>query len=418
VIESYLPRTRVAYFSMEIALRSEMHTYSGGLGVLAGDTVRSAADLELPMVFVTLISRNGYLHQEIDAGGRQVDHADPWEPKDWAIPLADIPAVRIEGRTVRIRPWLHEWVSSRGNRIPVILLDTDVPDNDPDDRDITHRLYGGDDAYRLKQEIVLGIGGEHVLRALGFKIETYHLNEGHAALLPLSLLRSGESIESVRNRCVFTTHTPIEAGHDRFGYDQVEPILGDFVDPDRIKSLAGEEQLNMTRLALNLSSYVNGVSVRHAELTRQMFPGYRIHAVTNGVHARQWTHPAFARLFQSVAPDWDVEPETLARAVELSDEAVWRAREEAKGDLIALVRDASRQSFDPALPIIGYARRMTAYKRAGLLLSDWSRLVEIHRRHPFQIVMAGKAHPRDEPGKQLIRACWRARQSSTARSLW
>jgi glycogen phosphorylase len=402
VIEGYLSRTRIAYFSMEIALRSEMHTYSGGLGVLAGDTVRSAADLELPMVFVTLASRQGYLWQEIDAKGQQVDHADPWEPDDWTIPLPDVMAVTIEGRNVWVRPWLYEWVSPHGYKVPVILLDTHVDENDLHDRGISHRLYGGDEAYRLKQEILLGIGGEQVLRALGFKIETYHLNEGHAALLPLALLRRGNDIEAVKRRCVFTTHTPVEAGHDRFGYEQVSRVLGEFLDIDRIKALAGDDQLNMTRLALNLSSYVNGVSLRHAETTRQMFPGYRIHAVTNGVHAEQWTHPAFARLFHDMAPDWDVQPETLARVVHLSDEAVWRAHEEAKGDLIALVREAAHQSLDPALPIIGFARRMTGYKRAGLLLSDWSRLMEIHGRFPFQIVMAGKAHPRDEGGKQLI----------------
>jgi glycogen phosphorylase len=406
VIESYLSRTRIAYFSMEIALRSEMHTYSGGLGVLAGDTVRSAADLELPMVFVTLASRQGYLFQEIDPGGQQVDHADPWDLAHWAIPLPEVRAATIEGRDVWIRPWLYEWTSRRGAKIPVILLDTNVERNEDQDRTITDRLYGGDVSYRLKQEIVLGIGGEQVLREIGFRIETYHLNEGHAALLPLALLRSMGTeiggIESVRKRCVFTTHTPVEAGHDRFSYEQVAEILGDFLDLDLIKSLAGDDQLNMTRLALNLSTYVNGVSLRHAEVTRDMFPGYRIQAVTNGVHAGHWTHPAFARLFQEMSPDWDVLPEALSGVADLDGEAIWRAHGEAKADLLALVREKSGKDFDPALPIIGFARRMTSYKRPNLLLSDWSRLTDIFRRFPFQIVMAGKAHPRDEGGKRLL----------------
>lgn len=408
-IESYLPRTRVAYLSMEIGLRSEMHTYSGGLGVLAGDTVRSAADLDLPMVFVTLASRQGYLWQEIDPKGQQVDHADPWEPEDWATALPDVMAATIEGRDVWVRPWLYEWESRRGSKAPVILLDTHLDRNDPRDRDITDRLYGGDAAYRLKQEIVLGIGGEQVLKSLGFNIETYHLNEGHAALLPLALLRREGRIpagaydpEAVKKRCVFTTHTPVEAGHDRFSYELVAHVLGDFMDLGEIRALAGDDHLNMTRLALNLSSYVNGVSLRHAEVTRAMFPGHRIHAITNGVHPGQWVHPAFARLFRGIAPDWELEPEKLAAAVNLPDDEIWRAHEEAKRDLIAMVRDTTGRSLDPDRPIIGYARRMTSYKRAGLLLSDWTRLADICNRHPFQIVMSGKAHPRDESGKQLI----------------
>ena len=408
-IEPYLEQTRIAYFSMEIALRSEMRTYSGGLGVLAGDAVRSAADLQLPMVFVTLASRQGYIGQEIDPKGWQIDHADPWEPEDWATPLPSVMAATIEGRNVWIRPWLYEWTSARGHKIPVILLDTHIEQNDLHDRGITHRLYGGDESYRLKQEIVLGIGGEHVLRSLGFNIETYHLNEGHAALLPLALLRREaqassreHNLDAVRKRCVFTTHTPVEAGRDRFSYEQVACILGEFVEFDRLKALAGDDQLDMTRLALNLSSYVNGVSHRHAETVRRMFPEHSVHAVTNGIHVAQWAHPAFARLFREVAPNWDVQPETLAGAVHLADDAVWRAHEEAKGGLLALVQKKTGKRFDPERPIIGYARRMTGYKRAGLLFSDVSRLLEIYRRYPFQIVLSGKAHPRDKSGKELI----------------
>jgi starch phosphorylase len=188
-IDTFLPRTRIAYFSMEIALRPEMHTYSGGLGVLAGDTARSAADLELPMVFVTLASRQSYLRQEIDAEGRQVEHPDPWPLEEHATPLPAMAAIEIEGRTVWIRPWLHLLTCPVGHQIPIILLDTELEQNAPADREITARLYGGDAAYRLKQEIVLGIGGARLLHALGFEVETYHLNEGHAALLTVELLR-------------------------------------------------------------------------------------------------------------------------------------------------------------------------------------------------------------------------------------
>ncbi|HRY26406.1 MAG TPA: alpha-glucan family phosphorylase, partial [Geminicoccaceae bacterium] len=421
-IEPFLPRTRIAYFSMEMALQPEMHTYSGGLGVLAGDTARSCADLDLPVVFVTLASREGYLRQEIDAAGRQIDHADPWEPGDWATPLGAMVALAIEGRQVWIRPWLHVLTCPVGHAVPVLLLDTRLEQNDPADRAITDRLYGGDEAYRLKQEIVLGIGGERLLHALGFEIETYHLNEGHAALLTAALLRRhphagdrpaesalGFDADQVRERCVFTTHTPVEAGHDRFGYALAERQL-DLIPIDQLKLVAGADRLNMTRLALNLSGYVNGVALRHAETTRQMFPGYRIRAVTNGVHVPSWAHPAFGRLFQGMAPDWGHDPEQLAIADQLPDADVSAAHTEAKSELIAEVKLRTGFQLQPDLPLLAFARRMTGYKRADLIFTDPERLRAIHRRHPFQIVMAGKAHPRDEGGKVLIQrlhACLR-----------
>ncbi len=414
-IDPFLSRRRVAYFSMEIALRPEMHTYSGGLGGLAGDTARSCADLELPMVFVTLASREGYLRQEIDADGRQVDHADPWNPADWAVPLDAMVAVRIEGRAVWIRPWLYVLTCPVGHTIPVILLDTRLEHNDPADREITDRLYGGDEAYRLKQEIVLGIGGMRILHALGFDIETYHLNEGHAALLAAALLREhphptdrpsdgalSYDADRVRERCVFTTHTPVEAGHDRFDYEDVGRLLGDFLPLDQLKLLAGSDRLNMTRLALNLSGYVNGVAMRHAETARRMFPGYGIRAVTNGVHVPTWTHPAFVRLFEEVAPDWAHDPEELSGADELSDDAVWTAHEAAKGDLLAEIQRLTGVAMRQEVPVIAFARRMTGYKRPDLLFTDLERLRAINQKHPFQLVMAGKAHPRDEGGKALI----------------
>ena len=415
-IHDHLPRTRIAYFTMEIGLRTEVHTYSGGLGVLAGDTARSAADLELPMVFVSLASRQGYLRQQIDAEGRQIDHEDPWDPAQWTEALGAMVAVSIEGRQVWIRPWLYELDSPLGSRVPVILLDTHVEQNDPRDRAITDRLYGGDESHRLKQEIVLGIGGERILRALGFTIETFHLNEGHAALLAISLLRRHRrpaywdvpapllyDIDRVRQQCVFTTHTPVEAGHDRFHYEDVTRILGDFVELDQLKLLGGANRLNMTRLALNLSGYVNGVARRHAETTRQLFPGYRIRDITNGAHAPTWTHPGFARLYEAVAPQWGLEPGVMVRADQLADEAVWVAHERAKGELIVAVREITGIAMRPDLPLLGFARRMTGYKRPDLLFTDVERLRAIHARFPFQLVMAGKAHPRDEHGKALIR---------------
>ncbi len=412
----FLGSTAFAYFSMEIALRPEMHTYSGGLGVLAGDTARSCADLEIPIAFVTLISRQGYLRQEISPQGDQIEHADPWRPEDFATPLRAKVAVLIEGREVWVRPWLHVLTSATGHAVPVLLLDTDLHENGEDDRRITDRLYGGDQTYRLKQEIVLGIGGLRILQALGFGIRRYHLNEGHAALLALDLLRRyprpddqvapGElryDVGAVRDQCVFTTHTPVEAGHDRFPYPLMERLLQGYIETSQAQIVSGKENLNMTRLALALSGFVNGVANRHAETTTRMFPGYKIRAIVNGVHLPTWAHAAFRDLFNDHFPAWAHEPEAMVRLDQLPDEGVWQAHHAAKTELIQLVRESTAVELDHEVPVLGFARRMTAYKRPDLLFTDLERLRKINARHPFQLVMAGKAHPSDGPGKALIR---------------
>jgi glycogen phosphorylase len=415
-IDDFIHQQRVAYFSMEIALQNEIPTYAGGLGVLAGDTLRSAADLELPLVAVTLASTAGYFRQTLDARGLQHELDDPWEPSEWATQLEAIVAVTVEGRRVWVGGWLYVLKGHMNGELPVVLLDTDLEQNGADDRAITRHLYGGDDAYRFKQEIVLGIGGTRMLQALGFRLRQYHMNEGHSALLALELLhryayppedvRAGESpydVPRVRELCCFTTHTPVEAGHDRFDYDLVQRILGDYFDLPTLQHLAGEEHLNMTCLALNLSEYVNGVARRHAEVSRHMFPGYRVHAVTNGVHPHFWTSEPFRRLYDAHLPGWCHEPELLMRAdCCIADEAIRSAHGEAKQHLIDEVNTRTGISLAADRFTIGFARRMTAYKRPDLLFSDLKRLADMAQRHPIQIVLAGKAHPRDEPGKQLI----------------
>lgn len=412
----FIHSERMAYFSMEIALRPDIPTYSGGLGVLAGDTVRSAADLDLPLVTVSLVSRAGFFLQRIDEAGRQHEDPDPWDPAGAAQPLPARVAAPIEGRDVWVGGWLYVVEGHMGGRQPVILLDTDLAENGPTDRELTHHLYGGDEAYRLKQEIVLGIGGVRMLHALGFRIRQYHMNEGHAALLCLELLnryahppedlRAGESaydIPRVRELCNFTTHTPVEAGHDKFSYDLVDRVLGDFVDTALLKRLAGEDQLNMTRLALNASEYVNGVAKRHAETSRHLFPGYRVLAITNGVHPFTWTAEGFRQLYDTHLAGWCHEPEVLVRAdCCISDEAIWAAHVRAKTGLLERIEEHCGTALEPGILTLGFARRMTAYKRPDLLFSDLARLGTIAARRPFQVVLAGKAHPRDDAGKRLI----------------
>jgi len=418
VITPFLDRPRIAYFSMEIGLAAGIPTYSGGLGILAGDMLRSAADLQIPLVGVTLVTRKGYFRQEINNAGRQIEHPNEWDPAQHCAPLQARIAVRIEGRDVSLRSWLYVIESHFQRRIPVILLDSDLPENHPADREITHSLYGGDDRYRFKQEIVLGVGGARMLQALNVQVRNYHMNEGHAALLAVELLRRfhassrmanepGYDVRGVRALCRFTTHTPVAAGHDQFSWDLVHEIYGDAIEFEELKRLVGEERLNMTRLALNLSEFVNGVALRHAEVSRRMFPGYVVHAVTNGVHPSTWTAPGYAALYDRYLPGWRHEPILLARADQIPDAEIWTAHVAAKGGLIGRVQKSCGIALDPALPIIGFARRMTAYKRPELLFSDIERLRAIARRHPFQLVLAGKAHPRDEPGKRAIEDIFR-----------
>ena len=407
---------RVAYFSMEIALRNEIPTYAGGLGILAGDTMRSATDLNLPMVGISLVSRAGYFRQEIDDQGRQIEHPATWDPAQWAKPLDAKIAMLIDGRTVWVSAWLYVLEGNMGGRQPILLLDTDLNENSKEDREITHYLYGGDNTYRLKQEIVLGIGGVRLLQAIGFTIRHYHMNEGHSSLLSLELMRrftySAEDVRPgelpydlprVRDLCSFTTHTPVEAGHDRFSYDMVQRVLDNDFDINIIRNLAGVDSLNMTRLAMNMSEYINGVAKKHAEVSTAMFPGYKVHAITNGVHPFTWATEQFQQLYDHYLPGWCHEPQLLVRAdCSISDVAIWEAHVRDKQHLIDKVKMLTGVMLKPDIPILGFARRMTAYKRPDLLFTDLERLKSIASKHPFQIVLAGKAHPRDENGKRLI----------------
>ena len=405
---------RIAYFSMEIGLSSDIPTYSGGLGVLAGDTIKSAADLKLPLVAVTLVSRHGYFRQSLDESGRQHETPVTWDPGAVMELLPAKTLVTIEDRDVKVQAWLYRVKSPTGGVVPVLFLDTDIPGNVETDRHITDNLYGGDLAYRLKQEIVLGIGGARILDALGFTIKKYHMNEGHAAFLTLELLdRSRHPLEStwderaawdthrVIEQCVFTTHTPVAAGHDRFPYDLARRVLGEPVPMGLLKELAGADELNMTMLALNLSSYVNGVAKKHGQISQNLFPGFEIHAITNGIHAFTWASPFFVSLFNKYIPSWAHEPELLVRVDNIPDEEIWDAHCGAKAFLFQYIEETTGRRLDPDLLTIGFARRSATYKRGDLILSDLERLARIGGGK-LQLVFGGKAHPQDEPGKRMI----------------
>jgi starch phosphorylase len=414
-ITEFVREPKIAYFSMEVGILNDIHTYSGGLGVLAGDTIRSSADLKLPMVAVTLVSKKGYFKQDLDGEGNQIELPSPWDPGKLTTLLPGKVYVRLEGKAVAVQAWLYIQKSVTGGKIPILFLDTDVEENTPENRELTNNLYGGDVRYRLKQEAILGIGGVRMLRELEFEIKKYHMNEGHASLLTIELLHEYKrdieevwdedlvwDVEKVRDLCVFTTHTPVAAGHDKFPYDLVSEVLGEPLPLHILKKLGGENSLNMTILGLNLSEYVNGVAKKHRDISRHMFPGYEISAITNGVHSYTWTCESMRRLFDKYLPSWANEPEIFVRIGRIPDDELWEAHMEAKRKLIDLVNAEYGVGMDYEVLTIGFARRATAYKRAYLLFKDIERLAKIAGGR-VQFIFAGKAHPKDDLGKEAIK---------------
>jgi len=412
---------RIAYFSMEIALEDAIPTYSGGLGVLAGDTLRAAADLGVPMLAVSLLYRRGHFQQMLDSHGTQSERPEVWSVEDTLTAVDAKAMVEIGDRIVHIRAWRYLVRGCTGHDVPTYLLDTDLPENDPVDRELTGTLYGGDARYRLSQEVVLGIGGIRLLRALGMtSLERFHLNEGHAAFAILSLLDEqaegarleGELLEHcvthVRERCVFTTHTPVPAGHDVFPQDLVRNVLG--TEYLRVlQALGARDDINLTALALRGSRFVNGVAMRHGEVSRGMFPHYPIRSITNGVHPATWVAPPIRSLFDHFIPGWQQDPMSLRYAVGIAISEIHWARTRAKALLIEAIERALEVRLDPQALTIGFARRSTAYKRATLIFRDIERLRAIAEQiGPIQLVFSGKAHPADGSGKHNIEQIFRA----------
>ncbi len=406
---------QIAYFSMEIAVAPDIPTYSGGLGVLAGDTLRSAADTGLPLVAVTLLHRKGYFRQHLSAEGVQTEEDEPWKPEEMLQRLEPVEAITIQGRPVMVRAWRKDIIGVDGHAVPVIFLDTNLEPNDAWDRQLTDHLYGGDTFYRLCQETVLGMGGVRILAALGCQPAVFHMNEGHAALLTLGLLEehveeggllaaTAADMEAVRERCVFTTHTPVPAGHDRFSLDQTRQVLGD----ERIQALekfgcCHDGMLNMTYMALRFSRYVNGVAMQHGRVSQAMFPDYPVKAITNGVHAATWIQPAMQALLDERVPSWRRDNLYLRFAIGIAPDEIRSRHLEGKRNLISAVVERTGVHLREDRFTIAFARRAASYKRADMLFTDAGRLARIAEEYGgLQIVYAGKAHPHDDLGKAII----------------
>ncbi len=412
---------KIAYFSMEIALAKTLPTYSGGLGMLAGDSLRSAADTGVSLVAVSLVHRRGYFEQHLDGSGQQTESDVVWSPETTLPSAEQTISIQMQGRALQLRAWRFDVIGVTGHIIPVFLLDADIEGNDPWDRRLTDHLYGGDTYYRLCQETILGLGGIHLLHALGCQPEVCHMNEGHAALLTVGLLEarlapaplssaSEADAAAIRQQCVFTTHTPVPAGHDKFGLDQMMHVLGHerSATIERFGCLHNE-LLNMTYLALRFSRYVNGVSMLHGQVSQQMFPEYPVHAITNGVHAATWLSQPFQELLDKEIPAWRHDNQYLRSVYGIEPEVIDATHALGKQRLFATVKQRTGVDLDPTVLTLGFARRVATYKRANLLLQSPERLVEIANKiGGLQILMAGKSHPADNAGKGLIREIFAA----------
>ena len=437
---------RVGYFSAEFGLAECLPIYSGGLGVLAGDHLKGASDIGLPLTGVGLFYYQGYFRQFVGWDGRQSEEYPTLDPDN--LPLepvrnaaGDILKFSIE---FPVRPvWIQVWKAQVG-RVPLYLLDTNIPENDPADRQITARLYGGDNDMRMRQEIILGRGGVQALELMVETIDVFHMNEGHAGFLALERARIAmhqqgcsfaEACRQVRNQLVFTTHTPVPAGIDYFDPRAVELYFDRYcrelgIRADEILALGRENPkdttswFSMAVLGLRLASRSNGVSKLHQKVSTKLWAGLYadrsapiepIRAITNAVHTATWMAPEMASVMDGhLDPEWRCHPERTAYwtgVQDISAEELWNVRSLLRGRLIDEVRRRTNRPdlLDPNVLTIGFARRFATYKRAALILRDLDRLARIltNPERPVQIIYAGKAHPKDEGGKDLIQQLWR-----------
>ena len=399
----------VGYFTAEIGLWSELHTYSGGLGVLAGDHVKSAADAEIPLVGVTLLYRKGYGRQHLDENGIQTETYRDLDPEQHLQDTGMDMSLPLDGGELWAKVWRADIAGVTGHVVPVYFLDTFHPKNSEKHLDLGLTLYGGDDWVRIRQEYLLGIGGLRLLEQLGMEVDGLHLNEGHCTFALLEMLGKGWSREQLAKRVLFTTHTPVPAGHDRFEWDAVEEVLGDLLPSDARQLVidAGDPEegrrISMSHLAVALSGPVNAVSNLNAWVASSMFADHHIAPITNGVHHITWTSPMMADLFDKELPGWKEDPSKLAHAGKISTENLTEARGIARKVLRELVQTSTGVRLDKSRLTIGFARRFATYKRANLVFSNLERLREIGAGK-IQFVFSGKAHPRDAGGKALIKS--------------
>tara|TARA_B100001113_G_scaffold353408_1_gene357637 strand:- start:595 stop:2244 length:1650 start_codon:yes stop_codon:yes gene_type:complete len=398
----------VGYFTAEIGIWSELHTYSGGLGVLAGDHVKSAADAEINLIGVTLLYREGYGRQHIDETGNQTESFAAIDPSDHLIDTGLELTLPLDGGTLYSKIWKIEVVGVTGHVVPVYFLDTHHPENSEYHRRLGARLYGGNDDVRIRQEYLLGVGGVRLLNKMDKDFSGLHLNEGHCSFALLELLNQGWSRADLSKKILFTTHTPVPAGHDRFNWDDVNEVLGELMPDDAVelvKSVGDPEggaRCSMSHLAVALAEQVNAVSNLNAEVASKMFDNYQIHPLTNGVHHITWTSPIMAELFNSQLPGWKQNPTLLANADQLSSDDLLDARRKNRKVFRELVKASTGVELKEDRLTIGFARRFATYKRANLVFHDLDKLREFGAGK-IQFVFSGKAHPRDEGGKQLIR---------------
>ena len=426
------PLDMIAYFSPEFGLTETLPQYSGGLGILAGDHLKAASDLALPLVAIGLLYAEGYFRQKLNADGYQEERFPRLDPHGLALtPTGVQVSVDMGDDIARLNVW-----QVMVGRINLYLLDAAVDTNNPEIAAITNRLYGGDNEHRIRQEIVLGIGGVRALRALGLHPQVFHTNEGHAGFLSLERIRelveSGltftEAIEVVRAGGVFTTHTPVPAGIDRFSRDLMEKYfasfaaslgisLDDLMEVGQRPDEPDDDRFNMAVMGLRLAGRSNGVAQLHGAVSREMFQGMwpdvtveevPIGAITNGVHAHTWVSDGVADLLSSsVGPVWDgADKASWAGVAKLAPARVWATRAKGRSSLVSFVRMHFGEALlDPQALTIGFARRFATYKRATLLLSQPDRLRRLLQdaNRPVQFVFAGKAHPADQPGKDMIR---------------
>jgi len=395
----------IAYFSAEIGISSSLPTYSGGLGILAGDHIKAAADEGLPLCAITLLYKEGYFKQRIDEKGHQTETYPKFDPEPLLKKLDFTFPLYLQDRDVQIEVYRLDFTGLNGHILPIYFMDTDLERNSDKDRNISLRLYSGNKNHRILQEAILGFGGIHLLKHLGIldNIKTFHMNEGHCSFLTLKLLEEFKKENSVREKCHFTTHTPVPAGHDHFAIERVNKLLHGLIPENlQLPSLVQNSRLHMTELGLYFSRSANGVSKLHGDVAQDQFPEHQIGYITNGVYHPYWVCAQIRKLYDIYLPGWKEDGKNLLEVDSVPDDELAGAHAKRKRILLGYANAQVQKALSRNILTIGFARRAATYKRAHLLFKDLERLVNICQGQ-VQFIFAGKAHPKDDQGKEIIR---------------